>query len=187
MSRCQGQVELVLYGISQPLAAADITQVLPNQKLVRDLLYTETHLSSENLLESWHDLVQTRQEAQKMFDVGVLDLEVKASIEVLFWRIAQKIRDRLPGNDDTEIPEELADLDDNLFGRVNEAHVFLDEEEDDGSGFRCEILRAPPRPWYWSVEICRSDLMEAATDAKGSRTKKSFAYSAALREIELPR
>ena len=46
----------------------------PNHKLVRDLLYTETHLSSENLLESWHDLVQTRQEAQKMFDVGVLDL-----------------------------------------------------------------------------------------------------------------
>jgi arginine decarboxylase len=86
----------------------------PNHKLVRDLLYTETHLSSENLLESWHDLIQTRQEAQKMFDVGVLDLEVKASIEVLFWRIAQKIRDRLPKNGDLEVPEELADLDNRL-------------------------------------------------------------------------
>jgi arginine decarboxylase len=49
-----------------------------------------------------------------MFDVGVLDLEVKASIEVLFWRIAQKIRDRLPENGDLEVPEELADLDNRL-------------------------------------------------------------------------
>ena len=86
----------------------------PNHKLVRDLLYTESHLSSENLLESWHDLLQARQEGQKMFDVGLLDLQVKASIEVLFWRIAQKIRDQLPRDGDTEIPEELADLDNQL-------------------------------------------------------------------------
>lgn len=87
----------------------------PNHKLVRDLLYTESHLSSDNLLESWHDLVQARQEGQKMFDVGVLDLEVKASMEVLFWRIAQKIRERLPrAEEEIEIPEELADLDNRL-------------------------------------------------------------------------
>jgi len=82
-----------------------------NSKLVKDLEYTDAHLSQENLLESWHDLVHVRQEAQKMFDVGVLDLVTKATIEVLYWRIAQKIRQRLSSEDDLEIPEELGELD----------------------------------------------------------------------------
>jgi arginine decarboxylase len=85
-----------------------------NHKLVRDLLYTDEHLTEDNLLESWHDLVQVRQEAQKMFEVGVLGLEAKASIEILYWRIAEKIRRRLPVNGDAEIPEELSDLENQL-------------------------------------------------------------------------
>ncbi len=83
-------------------------------KLVRDLQYTDAHLHEANLLESWHDLVQVRQEAQKMFDVGVLDLETKASVEILYWRIAQRIRTMLHLQDDMEIPEELSELDNQL-------------------------------------------------------------------------
>ncbi len=83
-------------------------------KLVRDLQYTDAHLNDGNLLESWHDLVQVRQEAQKMFDVGVLDLETKASVEILYWRIAQRIRTMLRAREDLEIPEELSELDNQL-------------------------------------------------------------------------
>ncbi len=83
-------------------------------KLVRDLQYTDAHLHEANLLESWHDLVQVRQEAQKMFDVGVLDLETKASVEILYWRIAQRIRTMLHLQDEVEIPEELSELDNQL-------------------------------------------------------------------------
>jgi len=83
-------------------------------RLVRDLLYTESHLNQENLLESWHDLVQVRQEAQKMFEVGVLDLDTKAAIEILYWRIAERIRRDLPIGESDEIPEELAGLSDQL-------------------------------------------------------------------------
>jgi arginine decarboxylase len=83
-------------------------------KLVKDILYTDQHLSEENLLESWHDLVQLRQEGQKHFEVGVLDLQSKALIEVLFWRIAHRIREILRRGNDEEVPEELMDLDKQL-------------------------------------------------------------------------
>ncbi len=78
-------------------------------KLVTDMLEVEEELSGENLLEAWHDLVHLRQEAQKLFEVGLLELDVKASVEVLFWRIAQKIRDLFQRMDD-EAPEELSQL-----------------------------------------------------------------------------
>ena len=93
-----------------------LLQSIPNSdhRLVRDLLYTESHLTRENLSESWHDLLQVRNEAQKMFEVGVLDLETKAAVEVLFWQIAEQIRGQLMVEECDEIPEELAELSDQL-------------------------------------------------------------------------
>lgn len=89
---------------------------LPDEKhkLVRDLIYIEAEVNEENLLESWHDIVQVKSEAQKMFDVGVLDLKAKASIEILFWRIAQKIKSTIEEVDEFEMPEELMELDSQL-------------------------------------------------------------------------
>lgn len=79
-----------------------------DHKLVRDLREVESELSSERLLETWHDLIHARQEAQKLFEVGLLDLQVKACVETMFWRIAERIRDLLPEME--EVPEELASL-----------------------------------------------------------------------------
>ncbi|UCF39327.1 MAG: biosynthetic arginine decarboxylase [Acidobacteriota bacterium] len=82
-----------------------------DHKLVQELLHTEEHLASENLLESWHDLIHVKKEAQKLFEVGLLDLEPKASIEMLFWRIAEKIRGELGAEeDDLNLPDELLEL-----------------------------------------------------------------------------
>lgn len=82
-----------------------------DHKLIQDMLYIETHLTKDNLTESWHDLVQIRQETEKMFELGLLDLEVKASVEMLYWRIVEEIRRRASLITEVELPEELLDLD----------------------------------------------------------------------------
>jgi hypothetical protein len=55
-------------------------------------------------------------------------------------------------------------------------------------GCAAEILWTLPRPWHSSVETHRRAFSRKyATDAKGPKTKESFADSAPLREIELPK
>lgn len=85
---------------------------LPSQdhKLVRDLIYIGAHLHTDNLTESWHDLMQIKEESQKMFELGLLDLQAKASVELLFWRIAEQIKEQIAAEDEEKISDELAEL-----------------------------------------------------------------------------
>lgn len=82
-----------------------------DHKIVRDLETIDDELTSENLNESWHDLLSRKDDAQKMFELGMIGLDIRAATETLFWRIAQKIErlSQSPENED-EIPEYLADL-----------------------------------------------------------------------------
>lgn len=88
-------------------------------KLVKDLIEIYQSLAPENLTESWHDVVQIKQEAQKMFEVGLLALPAKASIELLRRRIAERIYWDLLGqeDEDDEVLQELAELDQELAGQ----------------------------------------------------------------------
>ncbi|MFN2443453.1 MAG: biosynthetic arginine decarboxylase, partial [Thermoanaerobaculia bacterium] len=79
----------------------------PEHKLVEELVYIRDHLSSRNLLESWHDLIQLKERAQNMFELGILELVVKARVESLFWEIAESIHHKTAMVDPSEIPEDL--------------------------------------------------------------------------------
>ena len=81
-----------------------------DHKLVDSLLDIESDLTVRNLNESWHDLIQIKEEAQKMFEVGVLDLEAKACIEALYWHLGELIEKKASQLDLAEIPEYLDDL-----------------------------------------------------------------------------
>jgi arginine decarboxylase len=87
-------------------------QKLPttDHKLIEDVLYIEAHLTLDNLAESWHDLLQIKEESQKMFELGMLDLDVRASLEILYWRTVERIRDGWLSHPDQELPEELDEL-----------------------------------------------------------------------------
>ena len=61
-------------------------------KLIKDLTYTEERIAVGNLAESWHDILQVKEEAQKMFELGLLNLDVKGRVETLFWRIAERMQ-----------------------------------------------------------------------------------------------
>jgi arginine decarboxylase len=79
-------------------------------KLTSALEDIARHLADRGLLESWHDLLQVKEEAQKMFDVGLLELDIKASVEAGFWRVAESIRVAIGRLDPTEVPDDLRGL-----------------------------------------------------------------------------
>lgn len=87
------------------------SEIEADHKIVRDLQTIEAELTSRNLNESWHDLLSLKDDAQKMFELGMIGLPVRAAAETLFWRIAQ-IMEQLSTtiDQDGEIPEYLADL-----------------------------------------------------------------------------
>lgn len=82
----------------------------PDHKLLRDLEYIQSHLSDRNLNESWHDLSALKEQAQNMFELGILPLDVKGRFEEQYWELAEQIdahASRLPPGD---VPEDLGDL-----------------------------------------------------------------------------
>jgi len=62
-----------------------------DSKLVGEIIEIQQTLSKQNRLESLHDAQQIKEQAQSMFDLGLLDLESKAKIESVYWQIAQSI------------------------------------------------------------------------------------------------
>lgn len=49
------------------------------------------NLVHNNMLETWHDAVQLREEVLERFNLGIIDLKTRAMAERLFWSLAQKV------------------------------------------------------------------------------------------------
>jgi len=81
-----------------------------DHKLVREILEIDKSLSEDNVNEAWHDLQQIKEQAQTMFEYGLLDLDVKARVEALFWEIAERMQSVIGGMDPGEVPEDLRTL-----------------------------------------------------------------------------
>ena len=79
-------------------------------KLIKDLCYTQEHLDERNLTESWHDLLQIKEESQKMFELGLLNLDIKAKVETLFWQTAERMQKMALSLDPNELPDDLGEL-----------------------------------------------------------------------------
>jgi len=98
------------FGSIEKTAMSPAELSAPDHKLIRDLIYTLENLSEKNLTECWHDLLQVKEESQKMFELGLLALDVKAKTETLFWQIAERIQKIASKLDPTEVPDDIADL-----------------------------------------------------------------------------
>ncbi|CAF0701973.1 Biosynthetic arginine decarboxylase [Candidatus Methylacidithermus pantelleriae] len=84
-------------------------------KLVRDLLELKATVNQGNLLEHYHDALQIKEDAQAMFDLGLLDLSTKAQIEALYWELLERILALYGAR--RSIPEELRTVKDHLADR----------------------------------------------------------------------
>jgi len=81
----------------------------PNDpKLVTDMLEILRSISKQNRMEGLHDAQQIKEQAQNMFDLGLLELEAKAKIEMLYWKISQSIVEMCQGM--RYIPDEVREL-----------------------------------------------------------------------------
>ena len=74
-----------------------------------DLWDTWRGISDRRLVEQYHDALEARDEALRLFSVGYMTLAHRALVEQLFWATCAKIRDRARELGD-EAPEELGDL-----------------------------------------------------------------------------
>jgi arginine decarboxylase len=81
-----------------------------DHKLVREILDVDQTLSEARVNESWHDLEQLKDQAQTMFELGLLSLEVKARVESLFWQVAERIQLIVNRMDPAEVPEDVKNL-----------------------------------------------------------------------------
>jgi arginine decarboxylase len=84
--------------------------------LVRDLLDLRKQLPKLNKLEAFHDATDRREEAQKLFSLGMLELRDKAKIETLYWEIGRNVVRTFRGQD--FVPEEIRKLEDSLCDQV---------------------------------------------------------------------
>ena len=64
-----------------------------DHELIRELYGIWDHLDQQNILESWHDALQIREEALDLFSLGLVDLRTRAQMEELFWSIAREVGD----------------------------------------------------------------------------------------------
>lgn len=81
-----------------------------DHKLVKELIDIDQNLGAENVTEAWHDLQQIKEQAQTMFELGLLDLDVKARVESLYWQVAERTQTIVSAMDPEEVPEDVRDL-----------------------------------------------------------------------------
>ena len=86
------------------------TERSTDHKLIREIIEIDQGASEENANESWHDLLQIKEQAQTMFELGLLNLDVKARVETLFWQVAEKIQHIIQQLDPEEVPEDVKGL-----------------------------------------------------------------------------
>jgi arginine decarboxylase len=83
-----------------------------DHKLVHDIIDVKQRLKRGNRMESLHDIQQIKEEAQQMFELGLLDLQSKAKVETVYWQVAQQIVNMHRGL--RYIPEEIKQLETSL-------------------------------------------------------------------------
>jgi len=102
------------FGSIEKTPEAPIDIKTEEHKLIANLLDARDTLTTTNLVEAWHDILQAKEEAEKLFELGFLNLDVKARVEALFWETAERIQKLVASIDPSEIPEDVGKLQNNL-------------------------------------------------------------------------
>jgi arginine decarboxylase len=75
---------------------------------ILDLLDATRSLTDRNIMETYHDATQARDEALSLFSLGYMTLAMRAAAEQLFWGLCHRILERAGKRG--EIPDELEAL-----------------------------------------------------------------------------
>ena len=77
-------------------------------RVVKNLFETYKEVSRKNVLESYHDALEYKEEALQLFNLGNLSLTERVVAEDVFWAICQKLLKLM--RELREVPEELEGL-----------------------------------------------------------------------------
>ncbi len=90
-------------------------------KVLKDLAEVWSGVNKKNVIESYHDALQIKEDAATLFNIGQLDLRGRARVERMFWDCCEKIQ-RIAA-DLKELPEELQELErglaDTYYGNLS--------------------------------------------------------------------
>ncbi len=75
---------------------------------IQELFEILESLTPSNMLESWHDAQQIREETIDLFGLGLIDLKTRSLIESLYWSVSREVNDL--SKNLKHIPEELKSL-----------------------------------------------------------------------------
>jgi arginine decarboxylase len=107
---------VLIVDVLEVSAATDFTMPVAlapdSHALVRHLHDTFQAVSPKNLLESYHDAAQYREQALQLFNLGHLSLKERVLCDQLYWAVSVKILGFL--HDVKEVPEDLEHLERNL-------------------------------------------------------------------------
>jgi arginine decarboxylase len=79
-----------------------------NHELVQELFKILDNLTISNMLESWHDAQQIREEILDLFSLGMIKLKTRALTERLFWSVTREINEMC--KELKHIPDEFRNL-----------------------------------------------------------------------------
>jgi len=106
-----------------------VTDSDKEHKIIRDLLSLRRRIpNKKNLTEVYHALRQIREESIRLFDVGLLDIVVKAKVDNLFWQMTEQIdvKSLAIGHESEEIEELRSSLSDQYVCNFSIFQSLLD-------------------------------------------------------------
>ncbi len=81
-------------------------------KIVQQLFEIRNGLNKRNRREYLHDAQALKEEAQSMFDLGLMDLRMKAKVEQLYWQVVMQVVTLYNGM--RVMPEEIRNLENQI-------------------------------------------------------------------------
>ncbi|MCX6957225.1 MAG: biosynthetic arginine decarboxylase [Verrucomicrobiae bacterium] len=102
--------------IEKEHAPREIVAAPSDHKLVNDMFEIGASLTKKRRQENLHDAQQIRDQAQSMFELGILDLRSKAKIDALYWQIAAGVVQLY--KDVKYVPEEVKELEVSLADQL---------------------------------------------------------------------
>ncbi|MDR1840893.1 MAG: biosynthetic arginine decarboxylase [Holophagales bacterium] len=87
-------------------------------QILKELAYIREHISVKNFAEMFHDAVTQKDELLTLFNLGYLDLEVRAKGETIFWEVCRKLSRILNYKSLKYIPEEFNDFHKSLADKL---------------------------------------------------------------------
>ena len=102
--------------IEKEHAPREIVAAPSDHKLVNDMFEIGASLTKKRRQENLHDAQQIRDQAQSMFELGILDLRSKAKIDALYWQIAAGVVQLYKGV--KYVPEEVKELEVSLADQL---------------------------------------------------------------------